>query len=426
MAVVSCREKVAAAKGYMNKPIYIVVTCYFPRPNSWRGGFCYDFVRALKKTGVYDVRVFVPSGGDLGDYDYNGIHVHRFKYYHLKAGLFSFLLAPLNRRLFLKRAREVGIDWQDVAVYHAHEIHYTKYAIPAKQINPRLVIAMHFHSGPGIVLRTGRLGVLPIYSTFLYLYLRSCLECVDLPVFVSEQQRANLGKWFANGFLSLPVDIRKDVWFGKWLREFRLRPSIVLYNGIDYSIFNADGRRPHGNTFRIGCVGNITENKDQMTLLRALVRLRKEGFKGFSQLECIFIGSGPMLDCCKKYATDNGIDGSVEFRREIDHLQLPDFYRNIDLFVLPSWIEGFGCSYMEAYGCGVPFMGCKEVSVEEALPEQERDKWLFEKKDDKALAEKIKWFYESRPKQTLVRNFDIDVLVGEFVEHLERMRQNGK
>ena len=407
----------------MKKPIYIVVTCYFPTPKSWRGAFCYDFVKALMRTGKYDVRVFVPSTGDVSDYDYHDIHVHRFKFHHLRAGLIPFILAPFNRRSFLKKVREIGIDWKDVAFFHAHEIHYTKYAIPAKKLNPSLKILFHVHSGPGIVLRSGSLGVLPIHSTFLYLYLRSCLECVDLPVFVSEQERRDLGKWYANGFLKPPVDIRKGVWFGRFLREFRLKPSIVMYNGIDYSLFNDKGRIPCPDFLRIGCVGNITENKDQMTLLRALARLRNEGFEGFPKLRCVFIGNGPMLECCKKYATDNGIDGCVEFRREIDHLQLPDFYRKIDLFVLPSWIEGFCCSYMEAYGCGVPFMGCKGVSVEEALPEQERDKWLFAKEDDKALAEKIKWFYENRPKQTLVRNFDIDILVGEFVEHLERMRR---
>ena len=70
-------------------PIYIVVTPFFPSPETWRGAYCYDFVKALMRTGKYDVRVFVPGNG--ADYDYQGVHVYRFPVKYLPSNVFPVL-----------------------------------------------------------------------------------------------------------------------------------------------------------------------------------------------------------------------------------------------------------------------------------------------------------------------------------------------
>ena len=81
----------------MGKPIYIVVTPFFPSPTNWRGAYCYDFVVALMKTGVYDVRVFVPGTGE--DYTIGDIRVHRFPTRQLSSNIFPFLF--LSNRFYL-------------------------------------------------------------------------------------------------------------------------------------------------------------------------------------------------------------------------------------------------------------------------------------------------------------------------------------
>ena len=37
------------------KPIYVIVTPYFPSARCWRGSYCYDFAVALMRLGEYDV-----------------------------------------------------------------------------------------------------------------------------------------------------------------------------------------------------------------------------------------------------------------------------------------------------------------------------------------------------------------------------------
>lgn len=410
----------------MIKPVYIFVTPYFPRPESWTGGFCYDFVRALKRIGGYDVRVFVndKSRRHCGkDYEYHGIKVCRFVYRRLPFNIAPFLFEGSNRKSFLDKVASMGIDWKNVAVFHAHDIHMAPLVESVKRKFPQIVSVWHCHNmGHPFHLSCGRLGVIPGYSTLYYFWLRKHFERIDLPVFVSRRQRDMFGKWYPEGFLGASVDVVKGLWGGKFIRSVELKSSYVCYNGIDYSVFNAKGRddRHDAAVFRIGFVANMVATKDPMTLLRAVNRLKIDPeLNGLQGWECIFVGSGAELPRCRRYVEENGLDRIVRFRTEMDHLELPDFYRSLDLFVSPSWAEGFCCTFVEAHGCGVPIIGCTGVSVDECFSKDEQDRWLFPPKDDATLAQKIKWFYQKRPRQTFIDRFDIDEIVGDFVKKIE-------
>ena len=400
---------------------YLVLTPYFPTPESWRGGFCYDFVAALKRTDKYDVSVFVPGKGD--DYVYNSILVHRFKRFAFPLGLFPWFVNWLNEILFARKLKKLGIDIGSVAVCHSHEISCLPIALSVKKRNRHIKLVHHFHAmGHPVHLSTPRIGRIPVYSTFLYLYCRRLFESVDIPVFVSKRQCGMFGRWYPSGFLSAPSDIRKGLVSGGLLRKMELKKPYVLYNGIDYSVYYpASERKPQEDkSIVIGDVANFCESKDQITLIKAveeLVVVRRVDYK----VKCILIGSGETLQKCRKYVGEHGLESVVEFRPEIDHLKLADFYRSLDLFVSPSWAEGFGCTFVEAHGCGIPIMGCKGVSVDECFSDGEQEKWLFAPQDYKSLARMIEKWFKSRPKQNFVDRFDIDELVGKFVRHLEKI-----
>ena len=134
-----------------------------------------------------------------------------------------------------------------------------------------------------------------------------------------------------------------------------------------------------------------------------------------------FVGSGETLRECQEFVREHGLESCVEFRREVTHEKLADFYRSLDLFVLPSYFEGFGCVFTEAWACGTPFVTCEGQGMDDLIPEEGRGTWLCRPRDPDDLAAKIRHVIEARPEQTLTGPVDIDVLVARFLDEVERL-----
>ena len=151
-----------------------------------------------------------------------------------------------------------------------------------------------------------------------------------------------------------------------------------------------------------------------MTLLRSVKRLVDDER---ADIEVILIGSGPLLKRCMEYVGEYELETYVTFRTEVSHTALLDFYNSLDLFVLPSYFEGFGCVFTEAYACGVPFITSYKQGVSEWVEEPEH--WLIEAGDDKKLSELIHNYMKNRPRQCLNHSYAIDDLMPPFLGFLD-------
>lgn len=399
----------------MGGRIYLYVTPFFPSPESWRGGYCYDAVRALMRNGKYDVRVF--TGGDGPDYEYNGVRVHRFKRYVAPCGLAPFLFARLNSSWFLRKLKALHINLDEVAVCHVNTSGYANYGAAVKQANARIATLLHHHCSAPIGLKSGRLGIVPIHATLLYLYL--CRQCAtyDAHVFVSRKSRDTFGLFFRKEPEDEWVDVRSSLLLGRYLPPLKCNKAIVLYNGVDKSMFNPIGR-PRHDGFVIGNVANFQPLKDQLTLVKAFSKV----VKAVPEARLRLIGTGVCLTECRKFAEAHCPKGSVSFEPEVDHLELPDFYRSLDLFAFPSRFEGFACVCMESLACGTPFISCGSISSCEVLDEADSAKWLMSPKDVDGLAEKIIEQRRCPSQQKLRVDMSIDSLVDEFLSTVDLIR----
>lgn len=393
---------------------YLVVTPFFPSPESWRGAYCYDFVRALQRFARYEVRVFVPGGGP--DYDYQGVHVCRFSVRALPSGLLPFLFARQNVQSFLRKLEAEGIDLFDVAVCHGHTAHFGVYPLALKRLNPRCLTLLHHHDPASFGLRCGRLGKIWPNRFLTYFPLRRMHEALDCHVFISHSveqsfRMAPKTDWTVYG------DYRRMAHGVAWLPPVRIRHSVVLHNGVNCQRFTSVVRRGHDG-FVIGCIANFIDWKDQMSLLLAVDRISDE----LGNWRLRLIGSGPTLAACKAYAAEHGLQKRISFETEVDHTQLPEFYRSLNLFVLPSYFEGFGCVFTEAWACGTPFITCEGQGMDDMILPEERKLWLCKPMNPEDLAEKILHYYKCRPEQHMAGPIDIDVLVPRFVEQMEALR----
>lgn len=396
----------------MKKPIYLYITPFFPSDDNWRGGYCFDAVEALKQVGEYDVYV-LRTGSASGDYNYNGVHVYCLKRLKLPFDCAPFLFTWINGMILKRKLKKLGVDLHDVAVCHANM--EPEYAYAIKKANPRVKAIWQTHShwmGAPFSLWVYRLGIVKGLTDILYLYWRKMLEAMDVVVLLSQLHVKQFGKAYPDGPLGREIDMREQTLFKKY-RSIKPKKTIVFYNGINTEVFKREECGERQNSFTIGCVANFGPTKGQMTLLRATKRLVDAG--AIPNLRVKLIGSGPMLETCKAYVVKNGLDGSVEFISEVDHLKLPEVYRSFDLFVLPTWQEGFCCTLVEAVGCGVPAMTTKAVSFREVIPEEDQEKWLITPQDDAELAEKIIRYYTERPAFKFNRSMDINDLWHEFI-----------
>lgn len=393
----------------MSKPIYLYITPFFPSPESWRGGYCLDAAKALTRDGRYDVRVMVPGSGH--DYDWDGIKVYRFKKLVLPCGVAPFLVNWYNNWQFRRKLEEMGVKPEEVVVCHANTLGFAHYGAYFKGLNPKTKTVVQMHSSYSFGLRSGRLGLLPVHATMLYLYLRKmCMGC-DVLAFVSDMARRTFGKIYVGAPEGEVRDVRSLLWLGRWLPALKIKETAVVYNGIDLALF-CQKEKPAHEGFVVGCVANFQPLKDQMTLLKA-ANLLKDKVKG---LKVRMVGSGETLPACKEYVRANGMEGIVSFEREIDHRAMPDFYRELDLFVMPSRLEGFLCVCVESWACGTPALFCDGTALPELVPEEEKERWLFKPMDAQDLADKI-MVYRSHPAdQHFTRSLEIGRIWREFLD----------
>ena len=96
----------------MADQIYICVTPFFPTPDSFRGPYIYDQVKAIRRTGKYDVMVFKPTTlNDKRDsYEYEGITVHLFPSVQMPSFFFNGLSNGFNCSMFLKCIARLELD----------------------------------------------------------------------------------------------------------------------------------------------------------------------------------------------------------------------------------------------------------------------------------------------------------------------------
>ena len=165
----------------------------------------------------------------------------------------------------------------------------------------------------------------------------------------------------------------------------------LLPNGIDMNRYGPGARNPQlAERYRL----------DGKTVLMTMGRLeRTERYKGFDEvldalpvllrrvpnLVYLVAGEGPDRDRLQRKAASLGIEGSVVFTGWVPEQEKAEHFRLADLYVMPSYGEGFGYVLLEAMACGVPVVASRVDGGREAV----RDGLLGELVDPRNQAELI-------------------------------------
>jgi glycosyltransferase involved in cell wall biosynthesis len=185
------------------------------------------------------------------------------------------------------------------------------------------------------------------------------------------------------------------------------RRYAVIGNGVDTHRFTPGdrdaARRVLGlprDVRLVGCAARLESVKGHTHLLQAMTRLPTD-------VHLALAGEGSLAAVLAEDARSLGLGARVHFLGNVE--AMPDFYRALDLFCLPSLREGLPLAPLEAQACGVPCVLTDVGGNREAL--WSHDGTLVPAGDDatlaRALAERLDHAVSDDPRAFVVRQADV-------------------
>ncbi len=218
---------------------------------------------------------------------------------------------------------------------------------------------------------------------------------------------------------------------------FKLRNSRVIQNGIDTEKF--DHQKDYGDIknelgispdkFLVGYIVRMTEQKDPLTLLKAIKIVKEKN----NNINFMLVGDGELKPMMESYVEENSLGDTVFF--ENFRTDIPRVLSNLDAYVLPSLWEGLPIGLLEAMAMQ------KKVIVSDAEANKELinngvNGFVFQRENEEELAEAILKMYENpsnankmaqRAKQLIDEKYALGNMVNRiedtYFEILEKSKQ---
>lgn len=157
------------------------------------------------------------------------------------------------------------------------------------------------------------------------------------------------------------------------------------------------------NEFVLCSVGELNDNKNHITILKALNILKTE--KNIKNIKYIICGQGENESNLKSYINENHLE---------DHVILLGYIRNIneilnvsEVFVFPSKREGLGMAALEAMSVGLPLLTSNVHGINDYSVDKETG-FKCNPLDYNCFAKKIETLYKNEwlVKQFAINNID--------------------
>ena len=148
----------------------------------------------------------------------------------------------------------------------------------------------------------------------------------------------------------------------------------------------------------IGYIGRLVEGKGLEDLFETVKILKNQSLSGFTRFmearelriwRLVIYGTGSLEAKLKKMVEDLGIDEKIEWRGFVPYPKVPKALSQVDIFVYPSWHEGFGRSIMEALAMEKAVVATNVGGITDLIKDGENG-FLVEPRHPDALALRIK------------------------------------
>jgi len=164
---------------------------------------------------------------------------------------------------------------------------------------------------------------------------------------------------------------------------------IVIPNGIDAEKFYPPEKRGFSKPLRALTVSRLIERKRIDLIIRAVARSRELGV----DVKLNIAGEGNLLHSLQNLAKKLNIANSVFFLCRVPAENMPQLYRDNDIFLLSSAHEGMSNAMLEAMASGLPIITTRCEGVEELIKD---NGFIVENAQAEQIAEAVKRLAEDR------------------------------
>ncbi len=179
-----------------------------------------------------------------------------------------------------------------------------------------------------------------------------------------------------------PIKINYDIFKKSGIENVHYLPFVYP------KVLNIEDIKQSRAPIKIISVGKFVRRKDQILLLKALLRLKKENFN----LQLTLIGEIADENYYQevlKFINDKNLQTAVTIKTNIAYNRMDTEYQKHDLFVLTSYEEPAAYSIVEAMANGLAVI-CSDENGTQNYIEQGKNGFIFKAKNTNDLHEKIK------------------------------------
>ncbi len=163
----------------------------------------------------------------------------------------------------------------------------------------------------------------------------------------------------------------------------------VIPNGVDSERFTPSETTPGTQNLKLLTVGRLSVTKRVEILIDAIDILNRQG----CQILLKIVGGGQMQPKLKQIVNEKNLDNIIKITGRIDAEDMPRIYRQNDIFISASKLEGMSNAMLEAMASGLPIIATRCEGVEELIAQ---NGLVIENANAEEIAKAIKKLIDDR------------------------------
>ncbi|MHA2052080.1 MAG: glycosyltransferase family 4 protein [Candidatus Hodarchaeales archaeon] len=146
--------------------------------------------------------------------------------------------------------------------------------------------------------------------------------------------------------------------------QYSERDITVIANGVDIDFFSPKEKK--NTEINILYAGRLDYKKGLIELIKSA----KDITKKFPDANYLIAGTGPLINDLLRLVKNEGLHNRFTFFGHVNQKTLRNLYRESNVFILPSYYEGFPNVILEAMSCGLPTIATNVGGIPEIVQHQ--------------------------------------------------------